>query len=116
MSLTSDHGEYFKGFLLKAVTIPGDKTVGTFKILNVVNDTSEQYGTNSEAFNEEDEHEHDHEHEQTSSEESSEEDELEHSEEEEHERSDDDGVDGKDIKNISAARYLKCAGPKVMKN
>ena len=42
MSLTSQCGSFFKGFLLKAVTVPGGKTVGCFmKIISVLEDASE---------------------------------------------------------------------------
>merc|ERR1711910_73314 len=36
VSLISDTGEYFEGFLLKAVSIDDGKTVGTFNILKMV--------------------------------------------------------------------------------
>merc|ERR1711936_873200 len=39
VSLISDTGEYFEGFLLKAVSIDDGKTVGTFNILNTTNAT-----------------------------------------------------------------------------
>merc|ERR1711910_11013 len=39
VSLISDIGEYFEGFLLKAVSTDDGKTVGTFNILNTTNAT-----------------------------------------------------------------------------
>ena len=42
VSIVSEPGIYFEGFLLKSVTVSGGKTVGTFKILEVTNGGPEE--------------------------------------------------------------------------
>ena len=89
VSIVSDPGKYFEGFLLKAVTVPGGKIVGTFKILGVGNGGPEEEGTSSSE----------------ESDESGESGESGESDEEPNVQN------GKQTK--AGAKYLKCAGAKV---
>merc|ERR1712106_88308 len=50
VSLRSEQEEYFKGFILKAVTILDGKTVGTFKILDVLEDDEDIKNTSAAKY------------------------------------------------------------------
>lgn len=98
VSIVSDPGKYFEGFLLKAVTVPGGKIVGTFKILGVSNGGAEEEDTSSsEESGESGESGHHGHHVHHGHHESEESEEL-------------NVQNGKQIK--AGAKYLKCAGAK----